>query len=113
MSNVREVLVVYKGRKRPVVLPNSENAVQISLLNLAQEAFSDVIYCHEGSSSDCTTADPKFYLQMESTKWGGQLIEVTTAASASISDGAELHLCKEHQPGASSSTVSHYCILLI
>jgi len=80
MSNVREVLVVYKGRKRPVVLPNVENTEQINLLNLAKEAFSDLIYCQEGSSDDCTTADPKFYLQMESTKWGGQLIEVTTAA---------------------------------
>ena len=107
LHNVREVLVVYKGRKRPVVLPNVENAEQINLLNLAKEAFSDVIYWHEGSSSDCTTADPKFFSQMESTKWGGQLIEVTKTASVSISDGAELHLCNEQQPGASSSTVSH------
>jgi len=55
-------------------------------LNVAKEAFSDAIYCQE-------RADPKFYLQMESTKWGGQLIKVTTAASASISDDDELHLC--------------------
>ena len=33
---------------------------------------------------------------MESTKWGGQLIEVTTA----VSDGAELLLCNKQQPGA-------------
>ena len=44
MSNVREVLVIYKGRRRLVVLPNAE---QINLLNLAKEAFSDVIFCHE------------------------------------------------------------------
>ena len=80
---------------------------------MAKEAFSDVIYCQEGSSDDCTKADPKFYLQMESTKWGGQLIEVTTAASASISDGDELHLCNEQQPETSSSMVSHTCNILV
>jgi len=37
MSNVREILVVYKGQKRPVVLPNVENAQQINLLNLVAE----------------------------------------------------------------------------
>ena len=48
-----------QGSKRPVVLPNVENAEQIILLNLAKEVFSDVIYCHEGSSSDCTTAQAR------------------------------------------------------
>jgi len=55
-------------------------------------------------------AQKKFHLQMESTKWGGQLIEVTTAASASISDGDELY---EQQPETSSSTVSHTYNILV
>jgi len=97
MTSVREVLVIYKGQRRSVVLPSAE---QINLLDLAKEAFSDILYGHEGSSSADSTTVPKFYLQMESTKWGGQMIEVSTAASASISDGTELYLCNEQQPAA-------------
>ena len=83
-------------------LPRREEENEpINLLNIAKDAFNDVIYCHEGSSSH-STEEARFYLQMESKKWGGQLIEISTDSS-SVSDGSILHLCKEQLAGASTS----------
>ena len=81
-------------------LPRREEE-NVNLLNIAKDALNDVIYCHEGSSSH-STEEARYYLQMESTKWGRQLIEIS-ADSSSVSDSSILHLCKEQLAEASTS----------
>jgi len=93
VQTMSEVLITYQGRKRPVQLPAlKEENEPTNLLNLVTAAFNDVISCQEGSSSH-PLEEPRFYLQIESKKWGGQLIEVSKDSS-SISDGSVLHLCR-------------------
>ena len=103
MAETKEVLVVYEGRRRPVVLSPVEdtNAQHTYLLDAAKRVFSDLIDSHEGCSSQSTVEQRKFYLEMESSKWGGQLIELTGA----VSDGAVVHLTQE---SASSKVISAY-----
>ena len=92
-AETKEALVVYEGRRRPIVLPPIEdaNAQHICLLDAAKHVFSDLIDSYEGSSSQSSVEPKNFYLQIESSKWGGQLIELTGA----VSDGAVVHLTQE------------------
>lgn len=66
-AETKEVLVIYEGRRRPVVLSPVEdaNAQHTYLLDAAKRAFSDLIDSHEGCSSQSTVEQRNFYLEIE------------------------------------------------
>ena len=92
MAERKEVLVVYKGRRRPLEFSVCDTAAEVvaerdHLLNL----FSDLMDSHEGSSTRSSTECRSLYLQIESERWGGQLIELM----GDVPNGAIVHLCEE------------------
>ena len=88
-SMTKEVLCVYRERRRPVrfICKESENETD-KLLEAFKETFADVL--EEGSSSE-STSQGGFIIQRESKEWGG-LIDVTKRDT--IEHHARLHLQK-------------------
>ena len=86
-EETKTVLCVFKGRRRLVTYRTS-NQVQIEkkhLLDAVSVTFADVLSSGEG------TSDTKsYFLQTESTEWGG-MINVT----GFVEDRATVHLCYE------------------
>ena len=85
-SMTKEVLCVYRERRRPVrfICKESENET----IEAFKETFADVL--EEGSSSE-STSQGGFIIQRESKEWGG-LIDVTKRDT--IEHHARLHLQK-------------------
>ena len=70
MAKIKEVLLVYNNRKRPVefqAVPSNPSAEQKNLYNGVQQTFADILSIREGSS---TSRHDMFYLQFECQDWG-------------------------------------------
>ena len=104
--SIKEVLVAFKSRKRTVKFEASDDLKvgHSRLLNESLLVFDDMMSLQEGPSSGSQTELPKFYFEIESKKWDGQLIELTGA----VEDGSTLYLCQEH---ASPMAKVYYYVL--
>lgn len=90
---MKEVLLVYGDRKRPVTFrasPSDPSAEQKNLYDAVRVAFEDILAAGEGSSS--TYHDSKFYLEFESEEWGGEMVDVS--GSIVVPDRAIVYLRK-------------------
>jgi len=87
----KEVLVVFQSRRRPVKFkyPSASpgSASYRSLFSAIEGAFRDILTAEEGSS----TSESGFYLQVESSEWGG-FIDVTPETP--VDDHSTVYLCK-------------------
>ena len=78
----KQVLVIYGDRRRPVTFNCGSNKDGDDctkeeyewLVKAVESVFEDVLSAEEGSS----TSSGAFYLQMESSEWGGTVIDVTS-----------------------------------
>ena len=89
---MKEVLLVYGDRKRPVIFrasPGDPSAEQKNLYDAVRVVFEDILATAEGSSSTC---HEKFYLEFESDEWGGEMVDVS--GSIVIPDKAIVYLRK-------------------
>ena len=90
---MKEVLLVYGDRKRPVIFrasPGDPSAEQKNLYDAVRVVFEDILATAEGSSSTCH--DSKFYLEFESDEWGGEIVDVS--GSIVVPDKAIVYLRK-------------------
>ena len=74
---LKEVLVIFGNRRRPVSFPSSEDGV---VMKRVEEKFLDILL-----------PGKKFYLQIASEKWGDKLIDL----NGPIPDGGVIHLFQE------------------
>jgi hypothetical protein len=85
-----EVLVVLGQRRRPVKTKEGLKALVIA----AKEVFKDILESGEGASSSDPPArisiSDEYYFQVESKKWGGQLIDATA-----LNDGDVVHMFRK------------------
>ena len=98
MAATKEVLVVYRDRRRPIVFDSTEDPKEerVRLLDAVKVAFSDVLETGEGAGT--------LYMQTKSLsdKWKGEMIDVV----GSVCDGAIVHLFQE-SPACESKVL--YC----
>ena len=86
MTDHKTVLAIFGERRRPVTFECGCTAKE-ELQNLFQAVtvcFSDVISASEGSSTT-----KQYFLQQESSDWGGTMIDIT----GFVTDKAVVHLC--------------------
>ena len=77
---VKVVLLVYNNGRRPVefqAVPGNPCVEQKNLYNAVETVFTGILSVGEGSSSSHTNM---FYLQFESNKWGGEMVNITRSA---------------------------------
>ena len=101
-EETKTVLCVFKERRRPVTYRTS-NQAQIEkkhLLDAVSVTFADVLSSGEG------TSDTKsYFLQTESTEWGG-MIDVT----GFVEDHATVHLCYESTDSVNTIVFIIVCV---
>lgn len=100
MSDEKTVLVLFRGRRRPITFrcdedPKTEND---NLLGAAIDGFQDIISSNEGPST--STSTNTFYLQRESEKWNG-LIDVI----GSVQENEMIYLCLQSEMTSTASQV--------
>ena len=85
-SDHKTVLAVFGDRRRPVTFVSGCTAKEEvdNLFQAVKATYNDVLSVSEGSS---TTNE--YFLQQESSEWGGQLIDIT----GFVRDKAVVHLC--------------------
>ena len=87
-NNVKKtVLCVFMDRRRPVSFSSDTDGKteRQKLLEAVKATFSDILSTGEGSSSTVS-----YFLQTESSEWGGALVDITE--NVVVEDHGTVHL---------------------
>ena len=100
-SGQKEVIVVFKDRRRPIVFKCSTDSVEEHqhILEAVNEVFADVLSSGEGSSD--TSSSSSYYLQRDSKVWG----HIDLNAKDKLADHEVLYI------QLSKKSVSYVCCL--